>query len=105
MTARVTISLPDSLVERLDEEARELGVPRSQLVQESLAAYLGATREQREAQARRRRVLGALERMKSMTQVYPLLDRRSGQEILQEIRRLDDATDPGDAGARSHENG
>ncbi|MDI6713252.1 MAG: hypothetical protein QMD96_08445 [Anaerosomatales bacterium] len=57
--------------------------------------------ERRETKARRRRVLGALERMKSMTEAYPLLDRRPGLEILREVRRFDDATDASDGGARS----
>jgi|GEM_PF-5661448 len=36
MTAKATISLPDELLERLDVEAIELAISRSEFVQESL---------------------------------------------------------------------
>jgi predicted transcriptional regulator len=91
MTAKVTISLPDELLERLDAEARELGVPRSELVQESLASYLGRTTDERAEEARRARMLEAIEGMRTMGERYPILDDRPSLEILREVRETDDS--------------
>lgn len=91
MTAKVTISLPDDLLSRLDAEARELGVARSELVQESLATYLGKTADERQAEARRARMLWALEGMRTMHERYPVYDDRPSLEILREIRETDDS--------------
>lgn len=92
MTAKVTISLPDELLEQLDAEARELGVARSELVQESLASYLGKTAEERQAEARRARMLWALEQMETFEERYPTIyDDRPTLEILREIRETDDS--------------
>lgn len=92
MTAKVTISLPDDLLGRLDAEASERGMPRSELVQESLAAYLGRTAEERQAEARRGRMLWALEQMESFEERYPTIyDDRPTLEILREIRERDDS--------------
>lgn len=92
MTAKVTISLPDELLSRLDAEAHELGVPRSELVQESLATYLGKTAEERQADARRERMLWALEGMRTFEERHPTIyDDRPTLEILREIRETDDS--------------
>jgi metal-responsive CopG/Arc/MetJ family transcriptional regulator len=91
MTAKVTISLPDDLLDRLDAEAHELGVPRSELVQESLAAYLGKTAEQRDAEARRARMLEVLEKMRTFSEGRTVYDDRPSLEILREIRETDDS--------------
>ena len=92
MTAKVTISLPDDLLSRLDAEAGELGVARSELVQESLAAYLGKTAEERQTEARRARMLWALEQMETFEERYPTIyDDRPTLEILREIRETDDS--------------
>ena len=91
MPAKVTISLPDELLSRLDAEARELGVPRSELVQESLTTYLGKTAEERQVEARRERMLWALEQMRTMHERYPVYDDRPTLEILREIRETDDS--------------
>lgn len=98
MTAKVTISLPDDLLARLDAEARELGVARSELVQESLATYLGKSAEQREADARRERMLWALEQMRTFGEGRKVYDDRPTLEILREIRETDDS-----APLRGHE--
>jgi predicted transcriptional regulator len=103
MTAKVTISLPDELLERLDSEARELGVPRSELVQESLATYLGKSAEERQAEARRVRMLEALEGMRTMHERYPVYDDRPSLQILREIREADDAAPLRGQGITSHE--
>ncbi len=91
MVARVTISLPDELLARLDAEADELGRPRSELVQESLASYLGKTADERVSEARRARMHEAFEGMRTMQDRYPLLDDRPTLEILREIRATDDS--------------
>jgi len=91
MTAKVTISLPDELLERLDTEAAGAGASRSELVQESLASYLGKTAEERAVEARRARMLEALEGMRTMQDRYPLLDDRPTLEILREVRETDDS--------------
>jgi metal-responsive CopG/Arc/MetJ family transcriptional regulator len=91
MVARVTVSLSDEVVGLLDAEAAELGVPRSQLVQESIVSYLGKTREERRLDARRRSMIAAMERMRSMQERFGRQDRRSSAHILREIRDADDA--------------
>lgn len=91
MTAKVTISLPDELLERLDAEARELGVPRSELVQESLATYLGKSADERQTEARRRRMLDALEGMRTFAEGRTIYDDRPTLEILREVRETDDS--------------
>lgn len=97
MTARVTISLPDDLLDRLDAEADTLGVPRSELVQESLAHYLGQSAEERAAEARRARMQEAIEGMRTMADRYPIRDDRPSIEILREIRETDDSAPSRDA--------
>lgn len=90
MTAKVTISLPDELLERLDREASDLGRSRSELVQESLGTYLGHTVDERAEEARRRRMLGAIEGMRNFHIGREVLDDRPSLEILREIRETDD---------------
>lgn len=92
MTARVTISLPDDLLERLDADASAAGVPRSELVQESIAAYLGKTAEERARDARRQRALEALERMRNFHVGREIHDDRPTLEILREVRETDDSS-------------
>ncbi len=91
MYARVTISLPEELLERLDADAGAAGSSRSELVQESIAAYLGKSAEQRADEARRRTMLDALEGMRTMQDRYAILDDRPTLEILREIRETDDS--------------
>lgn len=91
MTARVTISLPDDLLDRLDAEAGELGVARSELVQESVASYLGKSAQERAAEARRARMLEAIEGMRNFHIGREVRDDRPSLEILREIRETDDS--------------
>ncbi len=90
MTAKITISLPDELFERLAAEAGEHGVSRSEVVQESLAAYLGKTREQRAEEARRARMLEALEGMRTFPVGREIRDDRASLDILREVRETHD---------------
>lgn len=91
MTAKITISLPDDLFARLDTEAEQLGVSRSELVQESLAAYLGKTQEERADDARRARMLEALEGMRTFHIGREIRDDRPSLEILREVRETHDS--------------
>lgn len=92
MVAKVTISLPDELLERLDLEAATQGVPRSELVQESVASYLGKPSHERELEARRARVLEAVDGMRTFHDRYPVIDERTSLDILREVRDTDDST-------------
>jgi len=83
-----------------DPEARELGVPRSELVQESLATYLGKSAEERQAETRRARMLDALERLCAFPDDRAVFDERSSLEMLDEVRESDDS-----APLRGHEAG
>ncbi len=91
MTAKITISLPDDLFARLDAEAAESGVSRSELVQESLATYLDKTREERVDEARRARMLEALEGMRTFHIGREVRDDRPSLEILREVRETHDS--------------
>lgn len=91
MYARVTISLPEELLERLDSDAAESGTSRSLLVQESISAYLGKTAEQRADESRRRRMMDALEGMRTFHVGREIMDNRPSLEILREVRETDDS--------------
>ncbi|KAF0207406.1 MAG: ribbon-helix-helix protein, CopG family [Actinomycetota bacterium] len=90
MTAKITISLPDELLAQLDAEAYALATSRSQLVQESVATYLGKTHVERDADARRERILGAIEKMRHFGEGREIHDDRPSLEILRELRDNDD---------------
>ena len=92
MTAKITVSVPDELLERLDAEAEVLGTSRSQLVQESVATYLTKTPDERAAEARRVRILGAIERMRHFDEGRTIHDDRPSLEILREVRETDDGS-------------
>lgn len=92
MTAKITISVPDELLRRLDAEAESLGTSRSQLVQESVATYLTKTPDERADEARRVRILGAIERMRHFDEGRTVHDDRPTLEILREVRETDDGS-------------
>ena len=56
MAARVTITLPEGVLDQLDTIAREEGVTRSEVVREAAAHYLTAHATRTEADARKRAV-------------------------------------------------
>lgn len=91
MVAKVTVSLSDELLAQLDAAAAELGRSRSSLVQEATAAYLGKTLEERVDDARRTRILGAIEKMRHFEDGAVIHDDRPSLEILREIRETDDS--------------
>ena len=90
MVAKITISLPDALLEEIDARATEHGGSRSGFIQEAAARYVASLDEDASRTERERRVLEALEGMKAMRDL-PLLDSRPSIEILREIRETDDS--------------
>jgi Arc/MetJ-type ribon-helix-helix transcriptional regulator len=87
MVAKITISLPEKLLEVLDAEARELGESRSHLIQEATADYLGKTIAQRERERKRADVQRALE-IAAQLRGQPVGDTRPTIDILREIREV-----------------
>ncbi len=91
MVSKITISLPDDLVERIDREAAKVGDSRSGVIREASARYLDLTAEERRVEGRRRRVLAALDDMKAMAAEQPRCDSRPTLEVLREIRETNDS--------------
>jgi hypothetical protein len=91
MVARVTISLPEDLLARLDAEAAEAGTSRSWLAQEAMASYLSQTAEERDAADRERRADELIERLDHFWDGVEIRDGRPTLEILREIRATDDS--------------
>jgi predicted transcriptional regulator len=85
MADRITITLPDGLVEELDRLAVEAGTSRSGIIREASASYVA---ERRTAERDRARVaavddtLALFERMRRT----PPLDDRPVLEVLREMR-------------------
>jgi len=86
---KVTISLPDELLESVDRDAAAAGISRSELIQEASAHYIAHTADERTSEQRRREVEGAIEGIRAMSAKYPLRDPRPSLEILREIRAFD----------------
>ncbi len=69
--AKVNISLPDPLLERIDTIAGEKGLSRSGLVREASAEYLDRLAEEREAVERQDRIQRAIEDMRRVAARVP----------------------------------
>jgi predicted transcriptional regulator len=91
MVAKVTISLPEALLAKLDAEAESAGCSRSFVAQEAMASYLSKTADQREDDARRTRIAWAIEGMRHFEEGRVIRDDRPSLEILREIRETDDS--------------
>lgn len=91
MVAKVTISLPEELLEKLDAEADALGRSRSFVAQEAMASYLGKTAEQRVEDERRARLAWAIEAMRTFEVGRVIRDDRPSLEILREVRETNDS--------------
>lgn len=90
MVKKVTVSLPDDLLDQLDAEAEALGLSRSGIVQEASAHYLTHTSEERDVERRRARaarVMGGFAAIQAM----PLIDERPSLDILREMRDTEDS--------------
>jgi metal-responsive CopG/Arc/MetJ family transcriptional regulator len=85
MAARITVSLPAELVERIDAEAERAGVSRSSVIREASSAYLSSAAKRQEA-ARRQRAGKALMAFLDEHDALPVADERPVLEILREIR-------------------
>jgi len=91
MVARVTISLPEELLARLDAEAVSAGASRSWVAQEAMARYLGQSLEERDASDRQRRADDLMERLLHFEDGLEIRDDRPSLEILREVRATDDS--------------
>jgi predicted transcriptional regulator len=90
MVKKVTVSLPDELLDQLDAEAEALGLSRSGIVQEASAHYLTHTSEERDVEQRRARAARVTAGFAAV-QAMPLIDGRPGLDILREMRDTDDS--------------
>jgi predicted transcriptional regulator len=103
MVAKVTISLPVELLEKLDAEADALGRSRSFVAQEAMASYLARTPEQRAEDERRARLVWAIEAMRTFQDGRVIRDDRPTLEILREVRETDDSAPMRDIRQRDDE--
>ena len=85
MTARVTISLPNDLLARLDAIAESESLTRSDVVREAAGAYITAHASGQEAARRLCAVEDGIAWLKEIA-AQPSLDPRPGLEILRELR-------------------
>jgi predicted transcriptional regulator len=85
MTDRITITLPDGLVEELDRLAVEAGTSRSGIIREASASYVAEKRTTERDRARLAAVEATLTLFEQMRRMPPL-DDRPVLEILREIR-------------------
>lgn len=69
--AKVNVSLPDELLDAVDELAEELQRSRSGLVQEATAQYVAAVREERARAARRAGIEGAIADARRLSGIVP----------------------------------
>jgi predicted transcriptional regulator len=85
MFRKVTISLPDGLLDDIDAEALATGTTRSGIVQEASAHYIAHARDERSAGERRAEaddLVGWLSELAAR----PSADLRPSLEILREVR-------------------
>jgi metal-responsive CopG/Arc/MetJ family transcriptional regulator len=64
--AKVNVSLPDSLLDEVDELATSLGRSRSGFVQEATALYVTQVRDAQAAEERRRSIQEAIDGMREL---------------------------------------
>ena len=88
--ARVTISLPNALLVRLDELAEEGGLSRSELLREASAHYVTHRKEEAEVLARREAIEDGVQWLEAIS-AEPMVDDRPSIEILRELRETDGA--------------
>jgi predicted transcriptional regulator len=85
MTERITITLPDGLVEELDRLAAEAGTSRSGIIREASSAYVAQRRSEQRDAALRAATDETLALFAEMRRTPPLDDRPT-LEILREMR-------------------
>ena len=85
MTDRITITLPDGLVEELDELASAAHMSRSGIIREASASYVAQRRNEQQDSELRAAVDETLALFAEMRRTPPL-DNRPTLEILREMR-------------------
>lgn len=85
--AKVTISLPDELLARLDDLAELDDLSRSGVVQEAAGEYVARRAATDEAEAWRTAVQSSIDGFRSLS-ASPRLDSPSGLDLLREVRSL-----------------
>jgi len=85
---KVSVSLSEELLDKIDAEAEALGVTRSGIVQEASAHYLAHTRDERDVEQRRRDAAEIVAGFGSIA-ALPARDTRPSLQILREVRALD----------------
>jgi metal-responsive CopG/Arc/MetJ family transcriptional regulator len=87
---KVNISLPAELLERIDAEAKQLGMSRSGLIQEASAHYIASTETEREAEIRRMRIDAAMKRMKKIGKEMGLVGHIDTVKLVHDAREEDE---------------
>lgn len=72
--AKINISLPDGLLDDVDELAAWLKRSRSGLIQEATAQYVAQLREEQAAEERRRDISRAIKGMAKLAEELPAFD-------------------------------
>jgi predicted transcriptional regulator len=85
MVTRVTVTLPDAVLERLDAVASEEDMSRSEVVREAAVGYLTARESGAESRARASAVADGLAWLEGVV-LRPSADPRPSLEILREAR-------------------
>ena len=100
MGARITVSLPQTLVDQIDLYASRAGVSRSFVVREASAEYLTEAAGRYAAERRKRGTEGLLSFLEETSSV-PAIDDRPVLEILRELRgSLGPAPEASDRGGK-----
>jgi len=93
MAARVTITLPEDVLDRLDAIAREEGVTRSDVVREAAAHYLTERTDRQEAIARKHAVEDGIAWLESIA-ATPQQESQDSLTVLRELRGAEPAGSP-----------
>jgi predicted transcriptional regulator len=88
MVTRVTVTLPDAVLERLDAVASEEDMSRSEVVREAAVGYLTARESVKKSRARSAAVIDGLAWLDDVAR-KPSSDPRPSLEILRETRDRD----------------
>jgi Arc/MetJ-type ribon-helix-helix transcriptional regulator len=93
MVARVTVTLPEPILDGLDSVAHDKGVTRSDIVREAAVAYLSQRERDLVSRTRREAVEDGLTWLESQARCVPA-STSSSLELLREVR-----TEAGGAGS------
>lgn len=93
MAARVTITLPEDVLDRLDTIAHEEGVTRSDVVREAAAHYLTERTDRQEATARKLAVEDGIAWLESIA-AAPQEESQDSLTVLRELRGAESVGSP-----------